>query len=811
MRPLRLMFEGFGSYRDETDVALHDVDFFVLTGPTGAGKSTVIDALCFGLYGTVPRWGKKDAIRNALAPSVNEGKVCLVFEAAGARYAAVRLLRRTAQGNVQTKEARLDRLDASVPPDADLTKILEAVAESVAEGDKVTGAVSELLGIGYDQFTQCVVLPQGRFAEFLQAKPSDRQDLLIQLLAYAVYEDVGQRARERAKVAAGKVTMTEKQLNELGMVTDEVVATARKRVTDLDALVPIVDETVEKMADVRTKWSEANAATKIAREGLADLTGLRRPGDVVDLATRLADADQLVARRIADKAEAEEAETKAEAARADLPDHAELSRWRDAHTRLATLTSRVERLRAAATDADAAEQAAAAAFAAAEQALTDAETAQTESDRAHRAVALAADLVEGEPCPVCRQQVHDLPHHAVPADLDDARAAVRTAKAQVTTSRKEHADVGRKAAAAKAEAEGAERQSAELTAELRAAPSLDEVEAVLGKREAADAAAERARTRARAARRAIDDAQAERTALGDEEQRAWATLRASRDRFVALGVPPVDGTDLAAAWQALLAWATTRRDELTARVDELDRAERNLAEEGSTARAALEKLLGEHGVTLPDRAKPDVVLGTALEGARRDLAELADKRTRSSALESVLEKAREEQQVAHLLGQLLKSTGFEAWLCAEALESLVTEASEILMQLSGGQYELHRDARNDLVVLDHNDAGTIRPVNTLSGGETFQASLALALALSHQVVGLSGGKRDLSSMFLDEGFGTLDESTLDTVAATLERLAVETERMVGIVTHVPALAERVPVQFAVTRDGASSRLRRVEV
>ena len=164
-----------------------------------------------------------------------------------------------------------------------------------------------------------------------------------------------------------------------------------------------------------------------------------------------------------------------------------------------------------------------------------------------------------------------------------------------------------------------------------------------------------------------------------------------------------------------------------------------------------------------------------------------------------------------MLGNLLKSNGFEAWLCAEALDSLVTEASEILLQLSGGQYELVRAERNELVVLDHNDAGTQRPVNTLSGGETFQASLALALALSHQVVGLSGGKRDLNSMFLDEGFGTLDESTLDTVAATLERLAQETDRMVGIVTHVPALAERVPVQFAVTRDGASSHLRRVQV
>ena len=811
MRPLRLMFEGFGSYRDRTDMELHDVDFFVLTGPTGAGKSTVIDALCFALYGTVPRWGKGNVIRNALAPSVNEGKVCLVFEAAGGRYAAVRLLRRTAQGNVQTKEARLDRLDPSVPVDADLTKILEAVAESKAEGDKVTGAVSELLGIGYEQFTQCVVLPQGRFAEFLQAKPGDRQDLLIQLLAYAVYEDVGQRARERAKLAAGKLAMTEKQLNELGAVTDEVVAAGEKRVADLDALVPAVDEAVEKMAEVRTKWSEANAAAKTVREQLTDLAGLRRPGDVVDLATRLVDADELVAGRTGERAAAEKAEAEAEAARAGLPEAAELTRWRDAHVRQTTLAERLERLRADAKRADDAEHVAAGEFAAAEQALADAEAAQAAADRAHRAVALATDLVEGEPCPVCRQQVHDLPHHAVPADLDDARAAVKAAKSQVTALRKAHADAGRAAAAAKAAVASAERHAADVTAELRGAPPLREVEEALEKREAADAAVDRARTRARAARRAVEEAQKQRTALGDEEQRAWAALRASRDRFVAMGVPPVEGTDLGAAWQSLLTWANEQKTALADRAAALEQAERDLAAEGTAARAEVARLLGEHGVTLPDREKPDVVLGRALEGARRDLAGLVEKRSRSAALATEVEKCREEEQVARMLGNLLKSNGFEAWLCAEALESLVTEASEILMQLSGGQYELHRDARNDLVVLDHNDAGTTRPVNTLSGGETFQASLALALALSHQVVGLSGGKRDLSSMFLDEGFGTLDEATLDTVAATLERLATETERMVGIVTHVPALAERVPVQFAVTRDGASSRLRRVEV
>ena len=150
----------------------------------------------------------------------------------------------------------------------------------------------------------------------------------------------------------------------------------------------------------------------------------------------------------------------------------------------------------------------------------------------------------------------------------------------------------------------------------------------------------------------------------------------------------------------------------------------------------------------------------------------------------------EEEQVATMLGQLLRAGSFERWLCSEALDSLVEEASVTLMELSGGQYQLDRDDRNELVVIDYEDAGARRPVHTLSGGETFQASLALALALSRQVVGLSAGMRDLNSMFLDEGFGTLDQDTLETVGTTLERLSADSDRMIGIITHVAALAER---------------------
>ena len=114
-------------------------------------------------------------------------------------------------------------------------------------------------------------------------------------------------------------------------------------------------------------------------------------------------------------------------------------------------------------------------------------------------------------------------------------------------------------------------------------------------------------------------------------------------------------------------------------------------------------------------------------------------------------------------------------------------------------------------MVDHTDASLRRAVRTLSGGETFQASLALALALSEQLSGLSTTSATLESIMLDEGFGTLDAATLDIVAATLERLAARGDRMVGVVTHVSGLAERIPVRFEVSKDARGvSRVERMD-
>ena len=164
-------------------------------------------------------------------------------------------------------------------------------------------------------------------------------------------------------------------------------------------------------------------------------------------------------------------------------------------------------------------------------------------------------------------------------------------------------------------------------------------------------------------------------------------------------------------------------------------------------------------------------------------------------------------RVAKALAQHLRANNFERWLLVEALDTLVDGASAILRELSGGQYDLTHE-KGEFFVVDHYDAALARPVRTLSGGETFQASLALALALSEQLAGLSTAAASLESIVLDEGFGTLDAATLDTVAATLENLAARGDRMVGVVTHVSALAERVPVRFEVHKDTRTAYVQR---
>jgi exonuclease SbcC len=146
----------------------------------------------------------------------------------------------------------------------------------------------------------------------------------------------------------------------------------------------------------------------------------------------------------------------------------------------------------------------------------------------------------------------------------------------------------------------------------------------------------------------------------------------------------------------------------------------------------------------------------------------------------------------------------------ETLDAVVADASVRLEQLSAGQYALAvTDDGSELSVVDHTNADELRSVRSLSGGETFQASLALALALADHLASMAErAAAPLDAIFLDEGFGTLDSASLDAVAAAIEALA-GAGRTIGIVTHVAELAARVPVRFVVRKGPRTAVVERV--
>jgi DNA repair protein SbcC/Rad50 len=156
MRPVTLHLSGFTAFRNPTDISFEDADLFALTGPTGSGKSSVIDAICFALYGSVPRL-------SGIAPVVSLGKpearIRLVFEVEGETYTVSRLIVRQGDGASQ-RDVRLEGAGLAV--------------EGVREVD---ARIVQLLGLGFDHFTRTVVLPQGRFAAFLDDGPAAREKL----------------------------------------------------------------------------------------------------------------------------------------------------------------------------------------------------------------------------------------------------------------------------------------------------------------------------------------------------------------------------------------------------------------------------------------------------------------------------------------------------------------------------------------------------------------------------------------------------------------------------------------------------------
>jgi exonuclease SbcC len=804
MRPVALDLEGFAAFRERTLVDFTDADLFAIVGATGQGKSTLIDAICFALYGSVPRHGERD-IAPVMTLGANETKVSFTFELGGDAYIATRVLRRKATGGgATTRDLRLERQHAD--------GTTEILAGKKQEFDT---EIQRLVGLDFDQFTKCVVLPQGQFADFLHARNAERVAILSALLDLSRYERMGASARDRAKRAAGRRDALTRERERVAAATPESLAAAREHCTAVVALRDEIDAAGPRDAALATELGEVRAEALSARAAAAALAGVRMPQEVRELGARVAEAAEAATNADTAATDADTAAAEAEAARDAAPALELLTNAAEAHTRRAEVASRIEHGRAKIAEQRSEVATADEQREAADVARAQAQAAVDEARHRHAHAELRAGLRVGEPCPVCEQAVTALPPKQRSTELTKARKALEAARTQYEKAEATARTVRTELAKFEAQLASLQERLGDYDAVIVEFPDPASLAARLKEVDGVRTRAVEARRTASALRKDAHAAARTRAELDRTLGKHEREMHAQRDAVVAAGItaPATGDESVAESWDTLAAWAVEALPEHEKHAAALDDRAAARAAERDALVDDLATRLDARGIEVRARSSVADLLAAAtgaMSHAEQQVQRVEEQLARAAEIDRDIETARDEEAVAADLGRLLDRGHFTQWLVDEALDGLLDGATVLLERLSGGQYALRADRDGDLLVVDHVNADETRSVRSLSGGETFQASLALALALADRIADLAvDGAARLESIFLDEGFGTLDPETLDVVAGTIEALG-QGERVVGVVTHVAELAERMPVRLRVRKEGRTSVVTREE-
>ena len=929
MRPLRLTLSAFGPYAAQTTLDLEKLGrggLYLITGDTGAGKTTIFDAITYALYDHSSSGIREGSmLRCKYADDKTPTFVELEFEVHGVRY----MVRRNPE--YQRPKTRGEGMTTEK---ADATLTYPDDRPPVTKAKDVTAAVQEIIGLDYNQFSQIVLIAQGQFTKLLNASTEERSRIFRKLFRTQRYAQLQERLQAEAAALNQQRTAQNAKLDSLlgglQFAPDD---------PDAEALRVLCAQTVPETALTLLDALTARQAAALEEAGTALQTTEAQLDTVQRQLGAAAQAQRLAQQLTARQAELAAARPALDAARAEADRHAGDAAQLDALTAQVTQAQSalaaydaLDALCRQQTEArDAARLAAAqahkrrtqldslnAALAAAEtelSALADADTrllalqthstqlaqrgealakleqrlaeCQHQAKRAHkaqesyRAAAAAQDeartrqntlerafldaqagllaesLTEGAPCPVCGSTHHParalLPHTApTQAQVEAARQAAAAADRQAQTA----SAAAQSALAAANEAKISLRRDAEtLLPERFTAPEgtvpltfalmtnvLAEESASLQTAQAGCAAqCRQAEADCRRKAQLEADRQAktrQRPALEQaaaEADRSAAAQNASADalegqiaeRRAALPYPR--RADAQAALDKLEADRSALRTGMDTAQRRLKQAEQTVA----AAEAAVDALTAQQTAAqkeLPARSAEELTAQqTALTAARETLrsrekqlsAQLLPNRKTAAQYRAAAEARQTLESRWQWVSALAATAGgtltskqkikLEAYIQMNYLDRILRYANTRLMQMTAGQYELERiGAENqrsqsglDLGVIDHYN-GTRRSVKTLSGGESFKASLALALGLSDEVQSSAGGIR-LDTLFLDEGFGSLDEESLELAIRVLSGLT-EGDRLVGIISHVGALKDRIDRQVVVhkARTGGST-------
>lgn len=929
MRPLRLTLSAFGPYAAETTLDLKKLGkggLYLITGDTGAGKTTIFDAITYALYDHSSSGIREGSmLRCKYADDKTPTFVELEFEVHGVRYTVRRnpeYQRPKARGEGMTTEK------------ADATLTYPDDRPPVTKAKDVTAAVQEIIGLDYNQFSQIVLIAQGQFTKLLNASTEERSRIFRKLFRTQRYAQLQERLQAEASALNQQRTAQNAKLDSLlgGLqfspedpdaealralcaqtVPETVLAlldtlTARQAAA-LEEAGTALQATEAQLNTVQQQLGAAAQAQRLAQQLAARQAELaaakpaldaaraeadRHAGDAAQLDALTAQVTQAQsalaaydaldtlcrqqteardAARLA-AAQAHKRRTQLDSLNAALAAaETELAALADADTRLlalqnrsAQLTQRGEALaKLEQRLADCQRQAKTAhkaqeSYRAAAAAQDEARARRDALERAFldaQAGLLAESLTEGAPCPVCGSTHHParalLPHTApTQAQVEAARQAAAEADRQA-----QNASVAAQSALATAnEAKTSLRRDAETllperftTPEGTVPLTFALMTNVLAEE---NTTLQAAQTDCKAQCRQVEadcrrKAQLEADRQGKTRQRpALEQAAAEADRSAAAQNASADALEGQIA-ERRAALPYSRRADAQAALDKLeadrstlrtgmDTAQRKLKQAEQTvaaAEAAVEALTAQQTAAqkeLPARSAEELTAQqTALTAARESLrsrekqlsAQLLPNRKTAAQYRAAAEARQALESRWQWVSALAATAGgtltskqkirLEAYIQMNYLDRILRYANTRLMQMTAGQYELERiGAENqrsqsglDLGVIDHYN-GTRRSVKTLSGGESFKASLALALGLSDEVQSSAGGIR-LDTLFLDEGFGSLDEESLELAIRVLSGLT-EGDRLVGIISHVGALKDRIDRQVVVhkARTGGST-------
>ncbi len=909
MRPLTLTISGFGPYAGTQELdftKLGTGGLYLITGDTGAGKTTIFDAITFALFGEASGDGREASmLRSKYARAEDPTQVELIFAYGGKTYTVRRspeYERAKTRGTGTTKQTAAAEL---VYPDGRVvTKLRE-----------VNQAVREIIGVTREQFSQVAMISQGEFRKLLQADTTERQKIFRDIFGTGLYvtlqnqlkektsdvraerervtasirqyvesidcgedspwkfdvnrakggqlptaevmtlfEKIGQEDREVQEALTAELARVETQLE---TIAAELSQAERNRAARQSLAQMVVREAA--VAAAREQAKQAYAAVQATLPAQEELSRKITELELLlpsyeELAQRTAALARKETARKQAECERQEAETAKMVQRLDLEalkcEHKMLenagaekerltANWQqlvEKRGKLQTLLTDLAELSKQKRELQKQQQAYVAAREAAVQLSRDYE-AKNKAFLDEQAGILAGTLVAGMPCPVCGSIEHPAPaslsvQAPTEADVKAAKAAQEAAqqKAEMASRRASQqngivltaTDAIQKCMAEmlpgvafEAGAQEAQQKEAEVAHQINnAARQMKEAEkkelrkkkldVLLPKKEEALALAEAGIAAAKEKMISIQ------TQIGEQQKQAEA-LRSA-----------LPFADRAVAQAEKAAWERQLTSLKTACID-AERALSERATELASVQAAIEQLETQlkHAaevdmVALRDEKhvlsnKKTTISGRLMELhtriANNDSAKrrISQKAAEASGLDARFAwmKALSETANGNLSGK--EKIMLETYIQTTYFDRILERANLRLRKMSGGQYDLkrRRTASNmrgqsglELDIIDHINA-TERSVNTLSGGEAFLASLALALGLSDEVQ-MSTGIR-LDTLFVDEGFGSLDSETLNKAYRTLAGLT-EGNRLVGIISHVSELKEKIDRQIVVTKD-----------